>query len=84
MKTNESKAGIAVRGILGILASVALTAGAALGVAAELQRGFRPVFEAAADRQPSLRSPSEEARAAPRHFATGQVARAGGPMSHGG
>jgi hypothetical protein len=84
MKTHETKAGIVARGVLGILASVALTAGAAVGIAAELQRGFQPVFEAVADRQPNLRSPSAAARAAPRDFATAEVARAAGLLSHGG
>ncbi len=83
MKTNESKAGIAARGLLGILVSVALTAGAALGVAAELQRGFRPVFEAMDARQaPS--ATSKQARAPPAKVKTADVARISGAKSHGG
>jgi hypothetical protein len=65
MKTYESSAVTVARAVLGILASVALTAGAAMGVAAELQRGFFPVFEAAAERQVAARAPSRESRPAP-------------------
>jgi hypothetical protein len=84
MKTNESKAGIAVRGLLGILASVALTAGAALGVAAELQRGFRPVFEAMDARHQAASAVVKETRPAPANVETADVARVSGTKAHGG
>ena len=82
MKSHESNAGIVARGFLGVLASVALTAGAAVGIAMELQRGFEPVFEAVAERQPGQRS--QAIRAAPTDLAAARAARSGGSMSHGG
>jgi hypothetical protein len=70
MQSRETNAGIAVRGLLGILASLALTAGAALGVAAELQRGFQPMYEEMQARQ----APAErDARSLP---GTARVSRA--------
>jgi hypothetical protein len=78
MKTLETKTGILARGVFGILASVALTAGAALGVAAELQRGFQPVYEAMEARRVAS---DREARALP---GTANVSRAPGAKAHGG
>ena len=78
MKSFETKTGILARGVLGILASVALTAGAALGVAAELQRGFQPVYEAMEARRVAT---DREARALP---GTANVSRVAGVSRHGG
>lgn len=51
MQIAESNTVIIARGVLGVAASILLTAGATLGVAAELQRGFAPVFQGMQERQ---------------------------------
>jgi hypothetical protein len=55
MTSAESKTGIVARAVVGVVAAVALTVGAAVGVAAELERGFEPAYTAMNERQVTTR-----------------------------
>lgn len=84
MKIFESKTATVVRAAAGILLSIALTAGAAMGVAAELQRGFSPVFEATANRRAAESASLAKARPATNQARTKTAARAVAPSPQGG
>ncbi len=53
MNVAESNTVIVARGVIGIAASILITAGATFGVAAELQRGFAPAFQGLEERRPA-------------------------------
>jgi hypothetical protein len=84
MKTFESSAATAARAAVGIFLSIALTAGAAMGVAAELQRGFSPAFEAMAERRAAAHSSLSSSTRAPKPDLSRTAARAVAPASQGG
>ncbi len=84
LKTFESKTATAARAAAGILLSVALTAGAAMGVAAELQRGFSPAYEAMAGRREAARSSLSSSARAPKPAPSRTAGRAVAPASRGG